>query len=347
MIYNNLGQTGLKVPPIIFGTSCLGNLYQALPESTKLETIKEMFRHVEQPVALDSAGKYGAGLALEVIGRSLKELGIPGAAVVISNKLGWRRVPLQTPEPTFEPGVWANLAYDATQDISFDGILRCWEQGCQLLGKDYAPQLVSVHDPDEYLALAASASDRQKRLADIVAAYQALAKLKQQGQVKAVGVGAKNWQTIREISDAVALDWVMLANSLTIYAHPPELLEFINKLNRQGIAIINSAVFNAGFLTGGDYFNYRKLDPNATSDKALFQWRDKFFTLCRRYEVLPANACVQFGMSPPGVISIALNTSKPERIQDNVASVTAKIPPEFWTALKREGLIAPDYPYVG
>jgi D-threo-aldose 1-dehydrogenase len=347
LIYKNLGQTGLKVPPIIFGTSCLGNLYQALPESTKLETIKEMFRHVDPPVALDSAGKYGAGLALEVIGRSLGKLRIPSEKVVISNKLGWRRVPLQTPEPTFEPGVWADLAYDATQDISYDGILRCWQQGCQLLGEEYAPQLVSVHDPDEYLAQAASDGDRQKRWADIVGAYQALAELKRQGKVKAVGVGAKDWQIIRELAGDVALDWVMFANSLTIYSHPAELLGFMDELNRQGIAIINSAVFNAGFLTGGDYFNYRKLDPNAAPDRPLFQWREKFFNVCRQYEVLPANACVQFGMSPPGVISIALNTSKPERIQDNVASVTAAIPPEFWAALKTAGLIAPDYPYVG
>jgi D-threo-aldose 1-dehydrogenase len=347
VIYQNLGQTGLKIPPIIFGTSCLGNLYQALPESTKFNIVKEMFRHVEPPVVLDSAGKYGAGLALEVIGRSLKGLEIPGAAVVISNKLGWRRTPLRTPAPTFEPGVWANLAYDAEQDISYDGILRCWGQGCQLLGEEYAPQMVSVHDSDEYLAQAASASDRKKRLADIVVAYQALAALKKQGQVKAVGVGAKDWHSIRELAEKVTLDWVMLANSLTIYSHPPELLEFMAELNRQHVAIINSAVFNAGFLTGGDYFNYRKLNPNLAQDKALFQWRNKFFNLCRRYEVLPANACVQFGMSAPGVVSIALNTSKPARIQDNVASITAAIPPEFWTALKTAGLIAPYYPYLG
>jgi D-threo-aldose 1-dehydrogenase len=306
-----------------------------------------MFRRVESLVALDSAGKYGAGLALEVIGRSLRKLEIPSEKVVISNKLGWRRVPLQTPEPTFESGVWADLAYDAVQDISYDGILRCWEQGCQLLGEAYAPQLVSVHDPDEYLAQAASAGDRKKRLADIVGAYQALMELKQQGRVKAVGVGAKDWQIIRELAGVVALDWVMFANSLTVYSHPAELLGFMDELNRQGIAIINSAVFNAGFLTGGDYFNYRKLNPNNDQDKPLFQWREKFFKVCRQYEVLPANACVQFGMSPPGVISIALNTSKPERIRDNVASVTAVIPPEFWTALKTAGLIAPDYPYVG
>lgn len=347
MIYKELGRTGIKVPLIIFGTSCLGNLYQALPEQTKLEIIKEMFRHVQPPVALDSAGKYGAGLALEVIGRSLKELGIRSEEVVISNKLGWLRVPLRTPEPAFEPGVWADLTYDAEQDISYEGILRCWGQGCQLLGANYRPQLVSVHDPDEYLAQAGTPQERKKRFGDIVAAYQALTDLKQQGQAQAVGVGAKDWEIIRELSREVALDWVMFANSMTLFSHPPELLSFIDELRQQQVGIINSAVFNAGFLTGGAYFNYRKLDPGHPEDRAIFQWREKFFAVCQAYKVRPAEACVQFGMSPPGIVSIALNTAQPERVQQNVASVTADIPSEFWAALKAEGLIAPDYPYLG
>jgi D-threo-aldose 1-dehydrogenase len=347
MIYQELGRTGIKVPPIIFGTSSLGNLYQALPQQTKLDIVKEMFQHVEKPVALDSAGKYGAGLALEVIGHSLKELGIRSEDIVISNKLGWLRVPLKTPEPTFEPGAWVDLAYDAEQHISYDGILRCWEQGCELLGSDYRPQMVSVHDPDEYLAQATSANDRKRRFDDIVAAYQALADLKQQGYVQAVGVGAKDWQSIRQLSGEVALDWVMFANSMTIFSHPPELRAFIDELSRQQIGIINSAVFNAGFLTGGEYFDYRKLNPNNPEDKIIFEWREKFFAACQYYDVLAANACVQFGMSPPGVISIALNTSKPERVSQNVTSVTADIPTAFWTRLKKEGLIAQDYPYLG
>lgn len=347
MICRELGKTEVKIPPIIFGTSCLGNLYQALPDHTKLDIIKEMFQHVEMPVALDSAGKYGAGLALEVIGSCLKELGIRSEDVVISNKLGWLRTSLRTSAPTFEPGVWAELEYDAEQDISYDGILRCWEQGRQLLGEEYVPQIVSVHDPDEYLAQATSESEKEKRFNDVIAAYRALTELKQQGQAQAVGVGAKDWKTIRDIAREVDLDWVMFANSLTVFSHSLELLEFIEKLRQQQIGIINSAVFNAGFLTGGEYFNYRKVSPDNEEDKALFQWREKFFALCHQHRVLPAEACVQFGMSPPGVISVALNTSKRQRVQQNVASVTAKIPDEFWTKLKTEGLIAQDYPYLG
>ena len=78
-------------------------------------------------MVLDSAGKYGAGLALETIGKGLDHLQIPADRVHISNKLGWYRVPLTTPEPTFETGAWIDLEYDAVQKVSYDGILQCWE----------------------------------------------------------------------------------------------------------------------------------------------------------------------------------------------------------------------------
>jgi len=164
-----LGNTGVRIPRLVFGTSCLGNLYDALPAETKLAISREWFEHVPAPVALDSAGKYGAGLALEMIGVNLRELGVPPERVVISNKLGWLRVPLKTPEPTFEPGVWANLEHDAVQRIGYAGILECWEQGCELLGEPYRPQLASVHDPDEYLAAASNGDERRHALAALSA----------------------------------------------------------------------------------------------------------------------------------------------------------------------------------
>ena len=68
MKHNKVGQTDLKIPTLVFGSTSLGNLFQAVPEETKLEIVKEVFAHVPKPVAIDSAGKYGAGLALEVMG---------------------------------------------------------------------------------------------------------------------------------------------------------------------------------------------------------------------------------------------------------------------------------------
>jgi D-threo-aldose 1-dehydrogenase len=174
---------GLKLPKIVFGTSSLGNLFQALDENIKIEIVNECFRSRMPIVAFDSAGKYGAGLALETLGKCLRHLNIPPENIIISNKLGWYRTDLINGEPTFEPGVWKNLKHDAVQRISYGGILDCFEQGNELL-KGYPAQLVSVHDPDEYLRSASNLRDSQQRYNDILDAYKALEDLKQQGKVR-------------------------------------------------------------------------------------------------------------------------------------------------------------------
>jgi D-threo-aldose 1-dehydrogenase len=337
LIPRPLGKSGLQVPPIVFGTSCLGNLYNVVPDTTKQALIDEMLRLCPAPLVLDSAGKYGAGMALESIGNCLRAAGATQKDVIISNKLGWYRVPLTAPEPTFERGVWAGIHHDAESRISYEGILACYEQGNELLGEGYTASLVSVHDPDEYLAAAKTPAERKQRYADVKGAYQALFELKAQGVVKAVGIGAKDWTVIRQIATDVDLDWVMFACSLTLYTHPQELLDFIAHLHTRNVGMINSAVFNAGFLTGGAWFDYRKPDPVA--DAGLFLWRERFFALCQRFSVSPAAACVQFGLSVPGIVAVALNTQKPERIQDNLASATTPVPVAFWQALKEENLI--------
>jgi len=340
-----LGTTGLFVPPIIFGTSCLGNLYGELPYETKLAIVREWFKYIQPPVVVDCAGKYGAGLALEVIGKALGELAVKPDDIIISNKLAWKRVALKGTEPTFEPGAWVGIGYDAKQAISYDGIMECRQQGNELLGGRYQPQIVSVHDPDEYLASASDEQERSRLLGRIIDGYKALHELKAAGKVKAVGVGAKDWKVIREIADRVQLDWVMFACSLTVYTHSAELLRFVEELRSRGIGIINSAVFNAGFLVGGEYFNYRKAD--AKEQPELFAWRDGFMRLCRKHNVKPDVACIQFGLSAPGVVAIAVNSSKPHRIRENVESVSVRVSGDFWVAMKEEGLIDRDYPYVG
>lgn len=334
-----LGRTGISVPPIIFGTSYLGNLYRALSDAEKLELMKGWFRSVEKPVVIDTAGKYGAGLALEVIGKGLGELGIPREDVMISNKLGWYRVPLSGKEPTFETGVWADLEYDCEQRFSAEGIIQCFEQGNALLGKMYGTDLVSLHDPDEYLNAAGSQRERVQRLKDILEAYRALADLKSTGRVKAVGIGAKDWRVIRELYTHVAFDWVMFANSYTVLRHPSEVREFMDRLKQDGVGIVNSALFHGGFLTGGNMFDYREVKADSPEGKFLYDWRSRFQEICRMFRIEPVDACIHFGLSHPAVSAIALNTSKPEKMLQNVNTLHKKIPSGFWSALKEKGVI--------
>ena len=341
-----LGKTGIDCPSVIYGTSFLGNLYRELTEEEKLNLMRGWFSSSEGKVMIDSAGKYGAGLALEVIGRGLELLGIEPGQITISNKLGWYRVPLQTDEPTFEPGAWANLQHDAVQKISYDGILACWQQGCELLGGKYKPELVSVHDPDEYLAAALGEKDREKRFNDVLEAYRALFELKEKGEVKAVGVGCKDWLVIRELYPKVKFDWVMFANKFTLYHHPKEMITFLAELAGDGVGIINSAIFNAGFLTGGNYFDYRIADPEKPEDKPLFDWRIKFFAICQTYNIAPGDACLKFALSAPQIAAVALNPSKPERMATNRIILEKDFPSEFWQALKKAGVIDPQYPFL-
>lgn len=346
MQHRPIGKTGISLPPVIFGTSALGNLYSAVSDQVKRSIIKECLSNVPKPVVFDSAGKYGAGLALENLGEILRNLKASPESVIISNKLGWLRTPLRTKEPTFEKGVWFDIKNDARQVISFEGIMECWEQGNQLLGNGFTPQMVSVHDPDEYLANARNDDEFSKLLGNILEAYKALSALKAEGKVKATGVGAKDWKTIRLIAANTDLDWVMFANSMTIYRHPRELLDFMEELRSRGVAIINSAVFNAGFLTGGEFFDYVRLQPDSSENREKFRWREDFFSICKKHNVKPSDACIKFALSPPGVISIALNTSDPQKVKKNVESIECNIPVNFWKEMIDRKMVDKNYSYI-
>lgn len=327
----------INLPPVIFGTSGLGNLFVALDEQVKLDIVSECLRLADGKVVFDSAGKYGAGLALETLGRCLTQLKAPPENVIISNKLGWLRTDLTTDEPTFEPGVWKNLKHDAVQKISYDGIMECFEQGNEFLS-GYHAQMVSVHDADEYIATAGNARQSEELYEDVLDAYQALYELKKQGKVESIGVGAKDWKVIERIAKDVDLDWIMIANSMTIKRHPGALLDFIAEMDRRGIYVINSAVFHSGFLVGSNYFDYRLIESGNSQSDALLKWREDFFKVCSEFSVTPAQACVQFGLNVPGVKSIALNTTDANRVQSNLAMINTNIPTQFWQELKNRNL---------
>jgi dihydrofolate reductase len=58
---------------------------------------------------------------------------------------------------------------------------------------------------------------------------------------------------IRKIDAVVPLDWVMLANSLTIYSHPPELVGYVAELTARGVrhAYVDGGITIQQFLRAG------------------------------------------------------------------------------------------------
>lgn len=338
------GKTGLDFPTIIFGSSSLGNLFKSYTKAEKKEILLEAFQQTAPNTVFDTAGKYGAGLALEVLGEFLVEENIPKSNIIITNKLGWTRVPLTTPEPLFEPNIWKGIKNDAVQKISYEGVLECFEKDNELL-QGYIPQLISLHDPDEFLGKAKNEKEREALWKDVLGAISAMKELKDQGKVDGIGVGAKDWKIIKEIYKRFPLDYVMIANSLSLINHPPELLSFVNLLKEDEVGIILAAIFQSGFLTGEDFFDYKKLDPKIIEDQKKIQWRNLFFEVCERYEVAPFHACIQFSLKIPGVTSIALSVTKPELVKKNLMASETTLPEAFWKELKDKSLIS-DFPYI-
>lgn len=331
------------ISKILFGTSTLGNLYIELKYKEKKEIIQEIIQQNEnqnEKIIFDIAGKYGAGLALETLGQILEDLNININKIQISNKLGWRRMPLKGILPTFEEGIWVNLKYDAYQDISYEGIMESYKEGNELLGK-YHATIVSVHDPDEYLHHAKDENDLTQRKYNLDEAYRALFELKSRGEVESVGIGAKDYHVIEYICNRFPLDWVMTACQMTPYLHPKPHRDLLHKLYYENnIHIINSAVFNSGFLIGGDHFNYQHVQPETHPE--MFSWRDRFNQFCYNHSLNPIHVCIQFSFIFQEIKSIALNPSSITQLHHDIHYLNEKIPLEIWQQLQNEQLISSD-----
>ena len=58
------------------------------------------------------------------------------------------------------------------------------------------------------------------------------------------------------------------------------------------------------------------------------------------------DVALHFGLSHPAIVSIALNTSKPHKMNRNVEILEREVPCAFWKDMKEKGLIDPDYKYL-
>jgi D-threo-aldose 1-dehydrogenase len=335
--YRMFGGTGLRVPPIVFGSSALGNVRRVIPDQTRQALCTAWLRAVEPPVFVETSIHYGSGLALEAISRMLRRLSIRPTDLILSLQLGWRRV--------LAGG--ASIQNAVVRQVSYEGILECWEENCRILGGKFMPQLVSVQAPDEYLAAADSPTERDRRFQDICCAYRALGELKDSGYVRGVGLSARDWKLIQEIGARIDLDWVTLSGACTVLHHPPDVLELIASLEHRGIAIINAGVLHGGFLVGGPRFECREVNPESPADRSLMGWRKSFVALCEGHGVAPAHAAIQFGLSVPGVTAVLLSTSHPDRVFDHVKMVACRVPDALWASLKEERLVDKDFPYLG
>lgn len=261
---------------------------------------------------------------LEICGEWFRHLGPPvfidaayrdgdGLALEVLGRM-LRRLDIESNE------VVIHLTLDA------DRVAADWEKSCRLLGSEYQPKLVSICDADE-------------------SAWRAVGELKAAGLVLGTGVAARDFSALSSLTPAA--DWMVLTGGFSLMRHPAELLASMTELATREIPIIVSGVFDGGFLVGSNRLDGRVLSAEDLADRSLLTWRTSFAALCHGHGVSPAQACIQFALSRPGVVAVMVNSSHPDRVAENVGYVGGPVPDLFWASMKEEGLLATDYPYVG
>jgi D-threo-aldose 1-dehydrogenase len=298
----------LDVTTLSLGTAPLGNLFVEISDADAIATIEKALASGINFV--DTAPFYGFGLAERRVGAALK--GVPRENIVISTKVGR----LIQPDGT------------AKFDFSRDGVLRSLDESLQRLGLDYVDILL-IHDPDEHYEQALNE------------AFPALADLRSQGVIKAIGAGMNQWQMLQNFTRYADPDCFLLAGRYTLLEQTA-LTEFLPLCHEKGIAIFAGGIFNSGVLAKGAFpgakYNYRDAPTEILAKVARLE------EVCARHGVPLRLAALHFPSAHRAITSTLVGVHSVAELDENLMLYTTPVPPELWQTLKTEGLLDTNAP---
>ena len=293
-----LGRLGL-------GTAPLAGLYRSVEEEEAVAVVERAWQLGVR--YFDTAPLYGSGLAEQRLGAALRDL--PREALVVSTKVG--RV-LRPGEPDAD---WAGAPPLAPVfDFSFDAALRSLETSIERLGLDRV-DIALVHDPDDHYEEA------------LAGAFRALARLRDEGVVGAIGVGMNQCALLCRFAREADPDCFLVAGRYTLLdrSAAEELLPLCEE---RKIAVIAGGVFNSGVLVDGDTYDYAPAPPAVFEDVARLRER------CARHGVPLAAAAVQFPLRHPGVACVLVGCRSTAEIEEDVRLLARELPDGLWEELR-------------
>lgn len=311
-----LGRSGVTVSRLGLGTAPLGGLFSAVDADQAAETLDAAWSAGIR--YFDTAPHYGAGLAERRLGDFLTTSGRERKDFTVSTKVGRLLVPGDS-----APG---DEAFDVDEglvrvrDYSADGVYRSLAQSLERSGLD-AFDVVLIHDPDDHWEDA------------VRGAYPALARLRSEGGVRAIGAGMNQTGMLSRFVRETDLDCVLVAGrySLLDRTAADELLPLCAK---REVGVLVGGVFNSGILAApapGATYDY------APAPEAVLRRAQVLAQRCAAHGVPLAAAALQFPYRHPAVTSVVLGARSAREITENVDHAGREIPQELWDELDALG----------
>lgn len=263
----------------------------------------------------DTSPYYGHGQSEERLGAALR--GRPRDDYVISTKVG--RTTSKDRARAF--------------DYSRDGTLRSIEASLARLGTDRL-DIVLIHDIDAYTH---GESQPARQSEALEGAYPALAALKEEGIVGAIGLGVNEWQVCDAVSRIVPLDCVLLAGRHTLLEREAERAFFPRCLAEQ-IGVIVGGAYNSGILaTGATTDAVYDYAPASDEVRARVSRLER---ICEAHGVRLPVVALAFTLRHPAVTTVIPGIENREQLADALAATAADVPEAFWELIDRETLPA-------
>ena len=334
--WDRLGNGGVTVTELGFGTAPLGNLYRAISDADARAILDAAWEGGVR--YYDTAPLYGLGLSETRLNPFLR--GKPRDEYVLSTKVG-RLIQHCAPEHRAGEGKWFEVPCRREQyDYSYDGVMRSFEHSFSRLGVDRI-DILYVHDLCVFSHGSKEASDM--RIEEFFGArgYDAMVSLRDQGLVKAIGGGINEWEVCQTLAERGDFDLFLLAGRYTLLEQKA-LESFLPLCTRRGIGIVTGGPYNSGILaTGarpGAWYNY---EP---AGQEIIDRVNAIDAICKDHGVRMVDAAFQFPLLHPAHVAVIPGGQGPGEVASNLQAAQADIPAELWADLKSSNLMREDAP---
>ena len=331
-----LGQTGLELTELGFGTAPVGNVFRPLADDMARATLAAA--EAAGFGFYDTAPYYGFGLSERRVGDALRAR----SNVVLSTKVGRLLKPVPGPvdETIIRHGFASPMPFEPVYDYSYDAVMRSYDDSLQRLGLSKI-DILFIHD----IGRLTHGDQNVARMAELTkgGGLRALQDLRASGAISAFGMGVNEVPACLEVMAQARLDVILLAGRYTLLEQNA-LDDLFPACEKVGTVIVVGGPYNSGILAVGTktgaplYFNYEPAPANVVEKVRRIE------VVCDRHAVPLAAAALQFPLAHKLVASVIPGLDSPQRVNQTIALYRHKIPAALWQDLVQEKLVRADAP---